>query len=361
MSSTAVNISPFKYLDAYQKEDADRFFGRERETAQLYNAVHASNLVLVYGASGTGKSSLVNCGLGNQFVDSDWLPVFVRRGTDLNRSLDRTLASAMNGDAPADDLAVGERLRALYLVHYRPIYLIFDQFEELFILGTPAEQRLFYATVRQFLDASAGCKLLIIIREEYIAYLSDFEKAVPSLFDNRLRIEKLNDASLARIIVGTAQAAGIRIDEPRVTVPAILENIRDRRSGVDLANLQIYLDRLWRADLERRGTTSTAAATFDPALTERVGRLSEVLRDFLTNHLKAIEQGLKRQRGVTKPEGIPLEILFALVTEDGTKRNLDVRSIVEALPRNREIEESHVRFCLEEFERLRLVRTLAVA
>jgi hypothetical protein len=355
-----MTTSPFKYLDAYQKEDADRFFGRERETAQLYNAVHASNLVLIYGASGTGKSSLVNCGLGNQFVDSDWLPMFVRRGTDLNRSIDRAITGAMQGDARPDDVSIAERLRALYLVHYRPVYLIFDQLEELFILGTAAEQRLFYETVRQLLEASTGCKLLIIIREEYIAYLSDFEKVVPSLFDNRLRIEKLNDTNLARIIVGTARAAGIRIDEPQVTVPAILENIRDRRSGVDLANLQIYLDRLWRADLERRGGAPSGAA-FDPALTQRVGKLSEVLRDFLTNHLKAIEHGLRAHRGVANPDGIPLEVLFALVTEDGTKRNLDVQSILDALPRNRGIEEPHVRFCLEEFERLRLVRPLAVA
>jgi hypothetical protein len=97
--------------------------------------------------------------------------------------------------------------------------------------------------------------------------------------------------------------------------------------------------------------------TFDPALTERVGKLSDVLRDFLYNQLKAIEQGLKAQRNAAKPEGIPLEILFALVAEDGTKRNLDVPAILDALPGNREIEESHVRFCREEFERLRLVTT----
>ena len=45
--SCSLSRSPFKFLDAYQKEDRDRFFGRERETAQLYNAVRASNLVLV--------------------------------------------------------------------------------------------------------------------------------------------------------------------------------------------------------------------------------------------------------------------------------------------------------------------------
>jgi hypothetical protein len=104
--------SPFKFLDAYQKEDADRFFGRERETAQLYNAVHASNLVLLYGASGTGKTSIINCGLGNKFVDSDWLPLYVRRGTDLNRSLDRELAGAMKGDGPAADAPISTSSRS---------------------------------------------------------------------------------------------------------------------------------------------------------------------------------------------------------------------------------------------------------
>ena len=71
--------NPFKFLDAYGKDDGDRFFGRDREIAQLFNAVHASNLVLIYGRSGTGKTSLVQCGLAKKFDDTDWLPVTVRR------------------------------------------------------------------------------------------------------------------------------------------------------------------------------------------------------------------------------------------------------------------------------------------
>ena len=45
-----MSTSPFKFLSAYQKEDQASFFGREKETAQLYNAVFASNLTLFYGA-----------------------------------------------------------------------------------------------------------------------------------------------------------------------------------------------------------------------------------------------------------------------------------------------------------------------
>ncbi len=351
--------SPFKYLDAYQKEDAASFFGRERETAQLYNAVHASNLVMVYGASGTGKSSLVNCGLGNQFVDSDWLPLFVRRGTNLKASLDRAIAGAAKSGPASDEGSVVERLRALYLDYYRPVYLIFDQFEELYILGDANEQRAFYDTVRQLLGSNVGCKLLLVLREEYIAYLSEFEKAVPPLFDNRLRIEQLNDLNLSRVIMGTTSAGRIRVVDPRNTVSAILENIRDRRTGVDLVNLQIYLDRLWR---EANATTGTSrdGVTFDRALVDKVGTLGTVLRDFLTDQLDVIEESLKTEMRVAKPEGIPLEVLFSLVTEEGTKRNLDVASIVEALPADRGIGAELVQFCVQEFQRLRLLRPLVV-
>jgi hypothetical protein len=353
-----VTRSPFKFLDAYGKEDATSFFGRERETALLYNAVHASNLVLVYGASGTGKTSIIDCGLANKFLDTDWLPLHVRRGTNVNASLDRALADASSG-AAGGDVAVTERIRALYLEKYRPLYLIFDQFEELFILGERDERRRFYDTVRDVLASdSAPCKVIISLREEYIAYLSELERVVPTLFDNRVRVEKMSDARVTRVIAGTVRAAGVRVVDAKATVPAILENVRDPRTGVDLASLQVYLDRMWRADVERRGAQTPDAATFDVPLTERVGKLANVISAFLDEQLGAIEGGL-RARGVAQPQGIPLEVLFALVTEEGTKRNLDVPGILEALPQNRAITEPDVRYVLDELQRLRLVRALA--
>lgn len=87
--------SPFKFLSAYQKEDKNIFFGRQKESAQLYNAVFASKLTLLYGASGTGKTSLVQCGLGNLFFDTDWLPLFIRRGTDINQSVYKKLQESI--------------------------------------------------------------------------------------------------------------------------------------------------------------------------------------------------------------------------------------------------------------------------
>ena len=85
--------SPFKFLDAYGKEDKDIFFGRDDEVEQLYELVFQSNLTLVYGQSGTGKTSLVQCGLANRFAQSDWFNVYIRRNEDINQSMLATLQS----------------------------------------------------------------------------------------------------------------------------------------------------------------------------------------------------------------------------------------------------------------------------
>lgn len=350
--------NPFKFLDAYDKDDKDRFFGRDKETAQLYNAVHASNLVLIYGASGTGKTSLINCGLANQFHDTDWLPIFIRRGSNLNVSVRREIGKLLPGYAHDAETPIRHMVRELYMDYYRPVYLIFDQFEELYITGTKAEQEQFHRTISSLLQAGLQCKILIIIREEYLAYLSEFEKMVPPLYDNRLRIEKMNDKNLVRVITGTLKWGGIQLKEPRKTVGAILHNLRDKREGIDLTNLQVYLDRLFNKDVERQGGGDPDQITFDPELVDMVGEMENVLSDFIDNEMSEIESGLRSQ-GVAKPEGIPLEVLYTLVTEDGTKRNMNVSQILDNLPKNRMIEDSHVTYCLKEFERIKLLRRFA--
>src|SRR5512137_1018552 len=95
-----IQKSPFKFLDSFTKDDREIFFGRDREIEELHTRVFESKILLVYGTSGTGKSSLINCGLANRFNDSDWLPVNVRRGSDINRSLFEALAKTAITRAP---------------------------------------------------------------------------------------------------------------------------------------------------------------------------------------------------------------------------------------------------------------------
>ena len=44
---------PFKILDAYTTADKDIFFGRNDEIDALYQMVFQSNIILLYGTSGT--------------------------------------------------------------------------------------------------------------------------------------------------------------------------------------------------------------------------------------------------------------------------------------------------------------------
>ncbi|MGX1560395.1 nSTAND1 domain-containing NTPase [Streptomyces sp. NPDC055506] len=60
-------VCPYRGLASYRREDARWFFGRERSTdaivAQLGAVAEAGGLVMLVGASGAGKSSLLNAGL----------------------------------------------------------------------------------------------------------------------------------------------------------------------------------------------------------------------------------------------------------------------------------------------------------
>ncbi|MEZ4897233.1 MAG: ATP-binding protein [Saprospiraceae bacterium] len=71
--------SPFKFLDPYTLKDRKIFFGRSQEIETLYKMAFQTDIMLIYGRSGTGKTSLVQCGLGNRFNESDWFDIFVRK------------------------------------------------------------------------------------------------------------------------------------------------------------------------------------------------------------------------------------------------------------------------------------------
>lgn len=57
---------PYRFLERYKKEDAEIFFGRSYYIRDLYNRAtdkNAAPVILLYGQSGVGKSSLLDAGL----------------------------------------------------------------------------------------------------------------------------------------------------------------------------------------------------------------------------------------------------------------------------------------------------------
>lgn len=356
--------SPFKFLEAYQKDDQKRFFGRRKETAQLYNAVHYSNLTLLYGASGTGKTSLVNCGLSNKFYSTDWLPLFIRRGTNINSSFNNAIEAALKKTTKSlhpnfSKASIKDKIHILYYDYYRPIYFIFDQFEELFILGKKPEQQKFYHTILQILKATdSKAKVLLILREEWIAYMNEFEKVVPFVFENRLRVEKMKDRNLYQVILGTCKVEDIHVEEAKKTAEAIVVNLKDQQTEeVELTNLQVYLDRLYRkADTKKKD--STANIIFNPELVKQVGKMENVLSTFLDEQFQQIEIRLAQKNNQKEQvyRGLCLEVLFALVTIQGTKQALSLEEIQKEVT-NKLATTKDIEFCLEAFKNIRLLRS----
>ena len=56
-------FNPFPGLRPFAPEDSDLFFGREVESEEVIGKLLKNRYVAVLGASGNGKSSLINCGV----------------------------------------------------------------------------------------------------------------------------------------------------------------------------------------------------------------------------------------------------------------------------------------------------------
>lgn len=350
--------SPFKFLDSYDKKDKAIFFGREQETFELYDRIFETNLVLLYGASGTGKTSLINCGLGNQFESTDWHPIFIRRKDNIMESMKHEFQDHSIKKLDKNRSVI-DQVRSLYLDYFKPIYLIFDQFEEIFILGDKSEQRIFFEMIYQLLEEDLQCKVVISMREEYIAYLSEFEEILPYLFDNRLRVEKMNSKNLKDVIEGTAKNFNIQLKKTaggKDISELIIEKLRDKHHEIDLANLQVYLDRLYQLSVKENG--ESAPVVFDEALIKQTGNLEDVMSTFLDQQLRVLETELaEKHKGAKK--GAPLDILFELVTDNGTKHAIDLEQIKKRLKRSKNIEPAVIDYCVVRFKEMRILRELS--
>jgi hypothetical protein len=183
------------------------------------------------------------------------------------------------------------------------------------------------------------------MREEYIAHLYDFEKQIPQLFDNRLRVEPMGFANVENVIKSSTERFDIQLDNPEETVPEIIEKISDQKSGVQLSYLQIYLDRLYR-----EANTNGSTIIFDTELVNKVGSINKVLTEFLDNQTQRIQTELQRKYPSAGPKAVQL-ILNAFVTLDGTKKPLQKEELAIS-----NVTHDQIEFCLVRLEKARILR-----
>jgi WD40 repeat protein len=301
--------NPFKFLDAYTQEDTEIFFGREKETREIHSRLSYRNMLLVYGVSGCGKSSIMQCGLTSIFREElpdgsytlNWLPLFIRRRENILKAVENAFDEHLSTSLKAQ-LTLPEKLQHIALKYRREVYLIFDQFEELFIFGSEEEKKNFLSLLKE-LNQHSNCKIILSIREEYLAALTEFEKELPGLFENRIRIERFTKHTARQLITEPFRVAGIEIEE---NVPDLILNKLQLSSGlIELTWLQVVMDKLYR-QAEKDGSDKPAIKLEH---VEKLGKLDNVLSDFLNEQLNLSPD----------PE-LYENVLKCLISEEGTKK-----------------------------------------
>lgn len=218
---------PYRGLTALDETDAPIFFGREAETLAVQSRVENKPLVMVLGASGSGKSSLVGAGVLPKLRQRGWKIVRCVPGEDPFYNLGLALVSQLpeldvkptaylpEARKLADSLRerpenVAQQL-ALTLPEQR-ILLFIDQFEEVFTLADK-NPRLKPDEVSIFLQAvqwpAPGLTTLITLRADFYGVaLPHFE----ALKQETYGLTRPSVFALYELITRPAEVAGLKLD-----------------------------------------------------------------------------------------------------------------------------------------------------
>ncbi|HYC88501.1 MAG TPA: hypothetical protein VEO54_04750 [Thermoanaerobaculia bacterium] len=207
--------------------DQARFFGRDQEAEELYLRVLSVKLLVQFGVSGLGKTSLLQAGLFPKLRQKPFLPAMLRLnspGESLIATVTRALSDACAAEGlefiAGDPAGVWELLATTAIwredLLLTPV-LVFDQFEEVFTLRDAA----FRAELAAELGALASgkpparlegtprgtptAKIILSLREDHLGELEEFSSALPALFHERLRLEAMSEAAAREAITGPAK------------------------------------------------------------------------------------------------------------------------------------------------------------
>ena len=195
-SSAGTLTNPFPGLRPFREEEAYLFFGREGQVDRIVDKLATKRFLAVVGTSGSGKSSLVNCGLRPALrrgvmakAGSSWRMAQFRPGVDpikaLARSLaqpgvlfsgldvsEETLEGMIEATLQMGDLGLVDLFEQARLADSANLILIVDQFEELFRYRT-TQSSTSSNKEEQIQEASIGFVNLLLeaAKSEYPIYV----------------------------------------------------------------------------------------------------------------------------------------------------------------------------------------------
>ncbi|WP_406147406.1 hypothetical protein [Streptomyces sp. NBC_01012] len=281
-------VCPYRGLAPYRQQDAQWFFGRERSkealVAQLLAAENTGGgLVMLVGASGAGKSSLLNAGLvptlrggepGDEGVQARQVLQLVP-GSDPLAELTRRIPGLADVLSAAEEPGTRQfaRLardavsawahREAASSRARPV-LVVDQFEETFTLCSDEEDRrafvhlLHAACTPAEEDDSAPALVVLGIRADFYEQCLGYPELADALQHRHMVLGPLTTAELREAITGPAKAVGLSL-EPGLAELIVRDVSADSPRGTHAGVLPLLSHALLATWQRRNGGRLTLA------------------------------------------------------------------------------------------------------
>ncbi|MGW4914013.1 nSTAND1 domain-containing NTPase [Streptomyces sp. NPDC004270] len=248
---------PYRGLASFEQGDARWFFGRERVTVLLAERVRRAaqdgGPVVVVGASGAGKSSLLRAGLlcraaAGALGDGDWQSVVVTPGPRPVDALARALATPVQvrAEALAERIRTGEPPPGM-----DRILLVVDQLEEVFSLCEDAAER------TAFLDTLCAVPLAVLaVRADFVDHCLTHPGLVSAL-QRPVALGGMSRTELTETICRPAELAGLALEPGLVDV--LLHDLDPGGHGYDPGVLPLLSHALLTTWQQRTGKRLTIA------------------------------------------------------------------------------------------------------
>ncbi len=314
---------PYMGLASFSPQDAESYFGREREVHACVNRLRISPFLAVVGPSGAGKSSFVQAGI-IPAMPSYWRTITARPGPAPLAQLAAQLERAGIADSSASDLraqlendidALGSLLRRSAESTGEPVLLVIDQFEELLTLCLDDREQRLYADRLMGAAASGDdpVRLIITLRDDFLVRAQRLPGLRERLQHALQLLSTPPPTELERIVVEPAKRAGYRFEDPELPREMVAA-VADEPSA--LALLSFTASKLWELrDRPRRRLTRRAYKDLGGVGGALAQHAEDTLHDMTPAH-----------RAATR------EVFRQLVTADGTRAVLtrgELRQILD--------------------------------